>query len=501
MQSWAIVSEPEQQQLTRQINLLTDRWRAAPSPWKDHWDHLLTAAQRWEQNPETTQLMLDSIAGDYERTGTTDLASPIQVRNLLLAGELAEARRTDLGLFNDPGAPDHVDFVYGYLTSYRTAGHTTTWQSLPSWSTARRWLIDQAAATAPETGVDITITGPDPLIGAAARPLMTGTGLTARELGDQLRHLDQLLGTAAIPVDPYAQSWLDDLRYEVLCDAYRDTLTEHANPWAVGRRFEHYLRADDLYTDIVDYADRAALHHSEEDDPGEERHDTVEYRLADIRQDIRQNDIDWGTAPRTSTWLDEALDQAQQRLDDFARGGLTLNYPDPTQTGHFTEIGFDHDQWYIQHIHTGADGRTRLYDTPPTPYSSCDELFDSTAAFVATSDPSPAPDASIPESIISELRTFDSELTSLHRDLATVRELHDAIRVGSPYTMRRPQPTTEHMRTQSRTGTATSRDANRITLHTPDSEKPTPPAQPAKEPRAKRRQPPKPGGRPHRRGL
>ncbi|WP_405132962.1 hypothetical protein [Nocardia sp. NBC_01388] len=498
--NWAIVSEPEHQQITEQIDALTDRWHAAPAPWKNHWDHLATAARRWEQNPESMQQMLDQIAGDYARTGTTDLANPIQVRNLLMAGELAEARRTDMGIGSAPGSPDHIDFVYGYLSSYRAAGHTT-WASLPSWSTARRWLIDRAAATAPETRVDITITGPDPHSGAAARPLMTGTDLTAGELGDQLRHLDQLLGTAAIPLDPSTQSWLDDVRYDVLCDAYRNTLIDHANPWAVGRRFEHHLRADDLYTDIVDFTDRAGLSRTDRG-PGidAEQPDTVGSRLDEIRQGVRGSDIDWMTPPRTSTWLDEAADRAQQRVDQFTRGAGRYRYGNLTRAGHLIEIGFDEHQWYAQHIHTGEDGRTSVYDTPPSRYRSCDELVAAAATFEATPGQQPAPYVSLPDTVVREMRAFERDLSSLEHDVATVRELRDALRTGRPHTLHRNQPPTAP--TPRQAGSAISRDANRITLTpTPGSERPTPPAQPAKQPPAKRRQPPKSGGRPHRRRL
>ncbi|MFJ4649684.1 hypothetical protein ACIP5Y_00255 [Nocardia sp. NPDC088792] len=501
LQSWAIVSETELQQLTSEANAITTHWTGAPAPWKDHWDHLVTAAYQWEQDPERMQLLLDRIACDYERTGTTDPVGPIQVRNLLLAGELVEEQRSYLGFGAGPAAPDHIDLVYGYLTSYRAAGTTTQWESLPSWSTARRWLCDHAAATAPDTRVDITITGPDPLSGAAARPLMTGTDLTAGELIDHLHRLDGLLGAAAIPADPAAHSWLDDLRYDVLCDAYRDTLIDHANPWAVGRRYEHYLRADDLHTDIVDYADRAGLNHTHRGtESGEEQPDIVDARLAEIRREVRRCDIDWFTSPRASTWLDEAVEEAQQLLDSVTRSGLAVSYSDPTDTGQLTVAGFDGEQWYIQRTRTGEDGRTTIHDTPPARHRSCDELLHTTTVFAVADGTRPAPDAvTIPATVVAQLHDFERDLAALADNVTTVRELREAIRTGRPYTLSRRQPAET---SQRRARTAISRDANRTTLtDTPDSEKPTPPVQPAKEPRAKRRQPPKSAGRTHRRRL
>ncbi|APA96720.1 hypothetical protein NS506_02658 [Nocardia seriolae] len=501
LQDWAINSETEQQRLTRDIDIITTRWQNAPSPWKDHWDHLVAATKRWEQNPERMQRLLDRIACDYERTGITELASPVEVRNLLLAGELLERRRTDLGFGNGHSGPDRIDFPYGYLTSYRAAGAATRWKSLPSWSTARRWLIDQTTATAPDTGVDITITGPDPRSGAAARPLMTGTGLSARELGDQLRHLDELLGTTQIPVDPSPQPWLDDLRYDLLCDAYRDTLIDQANPWAVGRRFEHYLRADDLHTHIVDYADRAALSRAEgSPNTEEEQPDIVESRLDEIRQDVRQSDIDWTTPPRAITWLDEAVDEAEQRFDTFIRDGLTLCYANPEQPGHLTTIGFDDDHWYVQHGQVGQDGRTIVYDTPAKSYRSCDELLSGTATSVVDLAPVPPSRVAIPDMIASELRAFERDWASLKHGIATVRELRDAIRTGRPYILRGPQ--SSNGKTPSRTASVISREANRIAqADTSGSEQPAPPTQSTKQSRAKRRQPPKSVGRQHRRRL
>lgn len=501
LQSWAVVSETELQQLTSEANAITARWADAPIPWKTRWDHLMAAAQQWEHNPDRMQQLLDRIACDYERAGTTDLAAPIQVRNLLLAGELVEEQRTYLGLGAGPAAPDHIDLVYGYLTSYR-ADNTTHWESLPSWSTARRWLCDHASATAPGTRVDVTITGPDPLSGAAARPLMTGTDLTAGELVDRLRRLDGLLGAAAIPADPATHSWLDDLRYDVLCDAYRDTLIDHANPWAVGRRFEHYLRADDLHTDIVDYFNRAGLNHTHRSvESGEEQPDIVEARLAEIRRDVRLSDIDWFTPPRASTWLDEAVEEAQQLLDSVTRSGLALSYTDPTYTGQLTVAGFDGEQWYIQRAHTGEDGRTVIHDTPPARYRSCDELLYTAKTFVVVDGTQPSPDAvTIPAAVVAQLHDFERDLTALADNVTTVNELRDAIRSGRPYTLSRHQLPAVTSQRQARSGI--SRDANRITLtDTPDGEKPISPAQPAKEPRTKRRQPPKSAGRTHRRRL
>lgn len=498
MQRWAIVSELEHEQLAGEIHAIADRWQGAPTPWKDHWDHLVAAAERWDQNPEGMQLLLDAIARDYERTGTTDLADPIQVRNLILAGELVEARRTDLATLYSPTAPDRVDIAFRYLTSFRAAGNITAWQSLPSWSTARRWLTGQAAATAADTVVDVTITGPDPFSGAPARPLMTGTGLSAAELGDQLRHLDELLGAASVPVDAPAQTWLDDLRYDVLCDAYRDTLIDHANPWAVSRRFENYLRADDLYAEIVDYADRAGLHRAASDpDHGTDQPDVVASHLADIQDGVRRSNVDWTTPPRTNTWLDEAVDNAQQRLDVVACGGLRLMYAIPAEAGRVVEVGFDQDRWYLQYVQSSNDGTTVIRDTPPESFSSCDELIDRTALFAS----SPAQDrpqhAASSQSVAGQLRAFEAELSQLQHDVSTLRQLRDAIRAGKPLLLRKHQPPTH--RTQRPTNGAMSRDPNWMgRTEAPDSTPPTPPGQ---RPRAKRRRPPDPGGPTHSRRL
>ncbi len=499
MRGWAIVCDTERQLLTREIDIVTTRWATAPSPWKDHWDHLVTVAADWETDPQSMQHRLDRIASDYERSGTTDLASPIQIRNLLLAGELVESRRIDLGIAYDPYTPDRVDQTYGYLTSYRTAGNTTMWESLPSWSTARRWLRARAGDTDPRAFVDVTVTGPDPVTGAATRPLMTGTGLTAAELTDQLHRIDELLGTTPIPADPSAHSWLDELRYDVLCDAYRATLLEHRNPWSIGRRYEHHLHADDLRTEITDHTSRAGLHTAAPQPDGDEVPDLVEARLDDIRRSIGEHGPDWTIAPRASTWLDDAVTDAQRRLADMTTHGLALTYTDPTQPNQLTAIGFDGDRWYLQHAQTATDGRTITYDTPPRTYRTCNELLAAATAPDVATPQSPNP-VTVPETIRQRLHELDNDLHALRHDLTCVRQLRDAVRTGTPYTLRRDHhPAVSSTRIPRHSGL--SRDANHLNLtETPDSEKPTPAPEPTKPPRAKRRQQPKPG-RQHRRRL
>lgn len=501
MRRWGIISEVEEQQLASQINVITARWHGAPTPWNDHWVHLVTSAERWEQNPESMQLLLDAIARDYARTGATDLADEIQVRNLLLAGELVEARRTDFATLYNPSGPHRVDTAYGYLTSFRTAGHATVWRSLPSWSSARRWLTDQAAATTADTSVDITITGPDPLSGAPVRPLMTGSGLSAQELGDRLRHLDELLGAVPVPVDSPAQSWLDDLRFDVLCDTYRDALIDHSNHWAVSRRYENYIRVDDLYVDIVDYAERAGLHRvTGAQDYVTEGPDVVETRLADIRRDVQRTDIDWTTPPRINTWLDEAVDDAQHHLDVITCGGIKLLYSDLPEAGRLVEIGFEQNRWYLQYVRASDDGRTVIRDNLPESFPSCDELINRTALFAPGPDRERASYGSFSDTIASQLRAFEGKLKQLEHDVATVRQLRDAVRTGEPVILRRHQSSARLAHPQTRS--TMSRDANRIgPTETPECGPIPPTAQPDKRPRAKRRRPPDSGGSTHRRRL
>ncbi|MEU0870600.1 hypothetical protein [Nocardia brasiliensis] len=478
LQQWAIVTEDERHQLNHEIDAITRRWLDAPSPWTDHWEHLATSAQRWETDPQQMQRFLDRIAADYTRTGTTDLASGLQVRSLILAGELVESRRTDIGFASAP-TPDQLEYSYGYVASYRTPTDGTTWNSLSSWASARQWLIARAADSDPDTPVDITITGPDPRSGAASRPLMTGTGLTAAELSQQLQHIEELLGTPPIPTDPSAHSWLDQLRYEVLCDAYRATLLDERNPWAVGRRFEHHLHADDLRSAILDYGDRAGFLNTEA-------------LLGTIRGGVRTPD--WTTAPRTSTWLDDTLADTQRHLDDFTTEGLRLTFVDPDQP-ELTTVGFDGRTWYLERGHTAADHRTITYDTPPATFAACDELL------AALSEPAPALHVAVPECITSQLRTFDAEHRAVQRDLACVRQIRDAIRGGAPYTLRRQQELA-NCRPRTPQRSAVVRDVNRIT--TADAPQPEPPAPPKPSmttPPPKRRQRPKSAGRQHRRRL
>ncbi|MFI1919326.1 hypothetical protein [Nocardia sp. NPDC020380] len=500
MQQWVIVSDTQQQQLAGGINSVTGKWRDAPSPWREHWNHLVAAAASWDSDSDRMQRRLDAIAGDYMHTGATELASPIQVRNILLAGELVCSRPTELGVVYDARTTDHIDLTNGYLTSYRTADSGTRWNSLPSWSAARRWLITQAAQTDSQARVDITITGPDPLSGAPARPLMTGIALTARELREHLAHIDTVLGTTLIPIDPNPQPWLDELRYEVLCDAYRDTLREHANPWAVGRRYQHYLHADDLRANIIDFAARSGLAETaRRTEDSDEQSDAVHDRLDEIRGSIAEFEKDWTTAPRATTWLDEAVDDAQHRLDALLSEGVRITWIDPTDTGQTIVVGFEDDRWYLQYGRTYTDERTIIYDNAAHTFGSCDELL--TEAPPVASATRENPRRVISESIASRLRTFNWDLLALRSDLSIARQLRDAVHSGAPYVIR---PQQAGPRTSSGLGPqdAISRDAHRITLtETPDSEQVGPTQPPSKPAPSGRRQPPKSTGRQHRRKL
>lgn len=439
------------------------------------------------------QQALHRIAADFAHFGTTDLASALQVRNLLFAGELVQSRRTDIGFAFAP-TPDHLDYTYGYVTSYRTPTHGTRWESSRSWSAARQWLIARACDTDPDTLVDITITGPDPSSGAASRPLMTGTGLTASELGEQLHRIDELLGATPIPVDPGAHSWLDELRYDVLCDSYRDTLLDQRNPWAIGHRFEYRLRADDLRTAIGDYARQTGLHSPEAHANIDERGEFVEAHLESIRGGVRERAIEWSTPPRASTWLDDVVEHAQQRLDRLTTEGLRLTYIDPAQPDRLTSIGFDEDHWYLQHAHTAVDGSTLIYDTPAHTYLTFAELPITPDGHVAGIR------AAVPQRIIDQLRAFDNELHTLRQDLSCVTQLRGAIRAGVPYTLTRQHKQTRPASRAPRHSTFT-RDAHHTSA--PDTstapEQPTPPK--PSIPQRKRRQPPKPSARHHRRRL
>ncbi len=485
LQLWAVVSDTEQLQLTRDIDAIARRWTTAPSPWKEHWDHLVTAAQRWEADPQAMQQALHRIADDFVHTGTTDLASPLQVRNLLVAGELVESRRTDMGFAFAP-TPDHIDYTYGYVTSYRSSADGTIWESLRSWSAARQWLIAQAGDTDPNTIVDITITGPDPGSGAASRPLMTGTGLTAAELAEQLHRIDDLLCTTPTPVESSAHSWLDELRYDALCDSYRDTLLEQRNPWTIGHRFELRLRADDLRAAIVDYGDRTGL----QSPATRANTDAIEKHLENIRRSVRDRPIEWSTAPQISTWFDDAVADAQHQLDRLTAEGLRLTYIDPAQRNRITTIGFDDDHWYIQHAHTASDDRTLTYDTPPHAYPTCADLPTTPDRHVAGTG------GAVPENIIDQLRAFDIELHTLEQNLSCVQQLRDAIRAGVPYTLTRQHghsaPTSRPPQRGGFTRHATPSDTSAV-------EQPAP-AKPS-VPQRKRRQPPKPSAHHHRRRL
>ncbi|WP_157556105.1 hypothetical protein [Nocardia acidivorans] len=227
-------------------------------------------------------------------------------------------------------------------------------------------------------------------------------------------------------------------------DAYRDTLIEHDNPWAVGRRFEHYLRADDLYTGIIDYGDRIGAPHSEQ-------------QLDAIRDEVRRQETQWRTEPRPSTWLDAAVQVAHRRLDDLQNEGIALIYATPGTPNRLAEAGFRDKTRYIQHAHTGEDGRTTVYDTPAELYSSYDELLSAAAGAAPIL-------SSVPEGITEQLQAFERDHSILHRDLSTITGLKEALRTGSPYTIRshhHPGDSTAHI---TRGWNAPTRDADGITL-------------------------------------
>ncbi|MBF6062006.1 hypothetical protein IU500_19345 [Nocardia terpenica] len=309
-----------------------------------------------------------------------------------------------------------------YEAVYRLADDSEkAFMPTTSWWKARQWLIGRTTIF-PRQRVNTEIRWRD-LQSGDQHTLMTAHNAEPSDLRDALIKLDTLLGAEHAT---HGLAWLDDLHFDILCDDYHDAMLAQHNPYAFDHRLEHQLHADDLRDQILDFANRAGIPHTAD-------------HLAGIDAAIASHDFHNHELPR-STWLDDAVNRADQILHQQKTLGLRVNYPRPDNPRHIIHAGRDEidprNPWYAEdHLTINRDGGSGAQITPIGRFRTCQDLID-TLRNHAT-DPWTNGNKVVPQRITPQaargLRDFDRNLTALAEDLNFYRQLRIDLAARQPH--------------------------------------------------------------------